>query len=448
MKSVRDFATYVSISAGMALAASSFTMLAVLFGTAPPMMALLAIPVAGLLSIVVAGSIGSLASMYPSAPGIAVYLGKAFGSRVSLLVGLLYVSILACLAGGESFVFASIVQKVAPGALSAPVAAAGILALVVLVNLCGLELPMRFQIWTTIALIVVVLAMSFLPLLSAAPRNLVVAPQAPAEGGLTTAITAVGMGIFLFLGFEWVTPLGRAPKHYEKLVPLSMPVAILLLTAMYGAFALSLVRQFSRAEIAATAVPQFLLASVIGRPLGPPLALAMCALAMTNTFNAGLMGAARLVYGLSRDGSLPPWCSRIAVRTGAPYAAILLAGGISIAASLAICGLGWTVGAVSYSAALECFVYGALVLAWLKLQRSTERRGTYRSPFPRSVQMAVGIVMPILGVGALFPEPKRWHFTVGFFLVSVTGIALLSLWLHGRRRASAAPSLGVARLES
>lgn len=431
MKAAATFATYVAVGVGMAIAASSFAVLSALCGVVGAKASLLPILIAGVLLLVVAGSIGSLASLYPSAPGMVVYLNKAFGRRASLTLVLLYLSVVACVGGVESYVFARVLEKLAPTWSSPTLAAAAVLITVTIVNLVGLELPERIQNITTTLLIFIILATSVLCLF-AAPLPL--PPLAPASAAGPTLsgsalVTATGMAVFLFLGFEWVVPLGKRPKDYERLLPLSMLVSVIVLVILYGAFAAALARHFSNDQIAATAIPQFLLATVLSSRLGVPLATLVSLLAMVTSFNAGMMGAARLIYALARQGSLPRFCAVISERSGAPAGAILTIGSLAIVAAIVTTRFELSIVMSAYAAAIECVIYGAIMFAWLRLGRTVRDGKLFRSPIPRLIQIAVAALMPLLGIAALLADEQHIRGAIATFCIAVVAITLLTHWL-------------------
>lgn len=435
MKRTLDFGSYVSISAGLALAASSFTMLAALLGLANPTGALLSIPIAGALLTVVAASIGSLASLFPAAPGISVYLGKAFGGSSAIIVVLMYIAVFGCLVGGESYLLSQ-VTAVLGYHLPSNLLAVGALSLVMLGHLLGMEVPLKIQIATTVAVIACVVLLVSFSLFGDSGKTIQWS-LTEATVPKTDLATTIGMGVFLFIGFEWVTPLGRMPKHYRYMVPWAMPVAILLLTVVYTAFGIALLVNFPATVISGSKVPQFLLARVIGSPFGVALAIGMSVFAMINTFNAGLLGSARLVYGLAREGSFPAFLSRISLDTGAPYAAIITTGALALITAVGICQFDLTVVAVSFAAALECFIYAAVMFAWIQLQHKSKGKDIFRSPFPKVVQLLVGCIMPVLGLGALFADQEYAIEALVFFLVSMLVIVGTSFALTSNRRARA-----------
>lgn len=430
MKSAKDFATYVAISVGMAMAGSSFAVLSSLFGSAGASTSLAAILIAGALLLVVASSIGSLASLYPSAPGMVVYLAKAFGSRVSLTLVLLYLSVVACLGGVESFVFARVLDRLVPTWSSPTLAAASVLITVTVVNLCGLELPDKIQKVATTLLITLVITTSVLCLF-VVPTAAVGAVAGFSTAGFsgTALVTTTGMAVFLFLGFEWVVPLGKRPKHYERLMPLAMVASIAVLILLYSVFAAALARHFSTQQIAATAIPQYLLATVLSSRIGVSLATLISFLAMVTCFNAGMMGAARLIYALARQGNLPTWCARISERTGAPIGAILTIGSLAMIASIITTRFNVSIVLSAYAAAIECWIYGAVMFSWLKLGRSVRDNKTFRSPVPRLVQIVIAALMPLLGVAALLSDELRAGAAVTTFVSAIVIIGALTHWL-------------------
>ena len=439
-----EFAMYVSISAGLALAASSFAMLAALFRAADSQTVLCAIPMAGALALVVSWSIGALASRYPSAPGVGAYVGRAFGRRAAIVTVLLYLSLVGCLAGTESFIFAEVMERVLPGSIPGWMGAFGVLSFVLALNFVGLELPLRFQLVTMAVLVISILTLSVAPLWfdAVSPPAHVELPAPPA--GVSAVATTIGMATFLYLGFEWVTPMGRTRKHYERLIPLSMPVAIVLLAFIYWAFAASLARNYGSGSIAATVTPQFLLGSIMASRYGPALAVVACMSAMMTALNASLLGGARLVYAMSREGALPAWLSKISLRTSVPTAAVALMGGIALSSSFFITRYRLTIPAASYAAAVECFIYGALMFAAAKVE-AEEPKPAFRSPAPRWAQVAIGVAMPLLGVGALFGDRETVKPTIAFFAAMVaaaTGFAMLSVPKGERTRRKLESAIG------
>ena len=77
-----EFGEYVATGVGMALACSGYAMVGQLSLVVDGSALLVAVVLAFVLCMVIAGSIGELAGMYPSAPGVRTYLKAAFGEDI------------------------------------------------------------------------------------------------------------------------------------------------------------------------------------------------------------------------------------------------------------------------------------------------------------------------------------------------------------------------------
>jgi amino acid transporter len=422
----KRFFGYVAIATGMAMAASSFSMLAAMFGVVGARGVVAAILVGGALTVVVAAAIGGLASLYPSAPGLATYLKKAFGSRLAMTASILYLSLVVCIIGAEGAALAEVVRPFVPAAV--PVAAGPcVLVAVIACNMLGLELPWRVQMSATVALIVVAMTISVIALLRPAPEMLTAVPE-PGSGHAWSGPFAegIGMSVFLFLGFEWVAPLGRSPDDYRRLLPLSMIVAVVALVVLYSTFALALARNFPSERVAGTLVPAYLVASrTSGRSAGV-LAMLLCLLANVTVYNGSIMGASRLIFALARQGSLPRSWGRVSVQTGTPVVAIAIIGSVSTLGSLALNLTRTASIAAAYAAAVECTMYGALVFAWLRLRGSRVPETGFHPPFPRALLIAVACMMPLVGLAALGGDARHAWSPAVVFVVAVLGAVALT----------------------
>jgi ethanolamine permease len=428
MKGRVETTFYVSVSVGMALATSSFTMVGSLFAIATTPVILTAIALGGLLCAVIALSIGELASMYPSAPGVRTYFKIAFGDRPSLFLVYQYLMFVILIAGLESYVFSEVVHAVFPAA--PPVAVAIVLiAAVSATNMAGLELPRGLQIVMTfvaLALIALSGAIGFghprigaATLMTTATRHDVL---------LLPALT--GMCIFLYTGFEWVTPLGLRASAYERKVPASMPTAIGLLFVAYALFALGASMQLAPAAIGQSMMPQVPYFAAVFGATGPLLALLLSLSAVVSTFNAGILGGSQLIFLLSQERKLPAWCGAVWLRTGCPVGAILLLAALAIATSVTVLVFQAQIVAALVGASSMCVIYSAFLVAALRLRKEKpDARRPFASPVAAGVQWTLAAVLLVMAVQTLFSEPGLWVRSSMTALVSVAisfGLALRS----------------------
>jgi ethanolamine permease len=437
---VLEIADYVSISAGMAIASSGYTIMSEMAGVVRGPAYLAAIALAGLVGIAISGSIAELASAYPSAPGARTYFRATLGEYPSLLATFAILMMVFLFAGVESYMLALSVQRFLP--VPPYVLTLASVALIVGINLLGLQLPRLVQLIVGFVLIAGTYGLGALAMWT--PASVAPAAVAAAEplGQVLPICAAAGSALFLFTGFEWVTPLGYGPDAYRRRLPLAMPLALVLLMGMYLLFAAGVQRHLSPEALRATPTPHVALAVHLATARGAALAAGLSLLSTITTFNAGLMGASRLVYALAREGRLPRLISRVSFRTGVPWMAVLVIGIGALAGAALELAFDLQVTAALVAASLYCFVYGAFVWAGYRLR--SRRPGTadgFRNPLPRPLQLALGLGLPLLGVAtALSDAALRGPVCIGLLAV-VLACHLLVRWSQGTGRtpASAVP---------
>jgi amino acid transporter len=420
MKARTEALFYLTVGVGMALATSAFTMVAGLFAFSSASWILLSVVLACGLCVVISLSIGELASMYPSAPGIRTYFKVAFGDKSSLVMTYFYLIFVVLIAGLESFVFSQVVSSIFPS-INPGLTVLFLLALVVCVNLVGLELPRSMQMLTTILAVLLITVSGVLGLIYARVSLAQVFNFSDTMRQATLLPAIVGMSIFLFTGFEWVTPLGLRPKAYERQIPLSMPATVITLCVTYSLFVCGAVSQLPPANIVSTPIPQVAYFSNLYGVSGPYLALALSASAIFSTFNAGIMGGSKLLFMLAREGNLPKWVLTMSARTGSPVGAILLLGSLATFSAFTVLTFRLELVAALLGAFIMCAIYAAFMLTVIKLRKTKpELRRSFRNPVPEVFQWLMVVLLLLLGVFTLLSEPNlRLQLCIG------AGISLL-----------------------
>jgi amino acid transporter len=409
MKKAFELGFYVTFGAGIAFGISSFTVISEMFGVAPSSFWLIvSICLAGLFCMMLSSCIAELASMYPSAPGVRTYLKVALPARTSLFLVYLYLIFMIMVAGIESYLFAQVVRALFPH-LPALAVVLGLLALTVIVNLMGLELPRGVQMFTTTTLILGVLVLGAIgagPALAHLHFNSAIFSGHP----LSQVGGALGSAIYLFIGFEWVTMMGFSAKSYEHRIPMSMPLAILTNIVAYSIFSLGLATQVPVDKITASPIPQLPYFVQMYGTGGTYVALALSILAIISCFNAGVMGGSRLIHALAREGNLPKAWGTMSLRTGAPIGGVLVLGSLAFFGSIIIVSYELEEVAAIVGAAIVCFVYAAFIWAVLHLRKTQPNaRRTFRSPLPAWLHWTLMVIMPVVGILSLVlvPPDKR-----------------------------------------
>jgi len=401
MKKAFELGFYVTFGAGIAFGISSFTILSELFKVANSFWLVVSICLAGLVCMLLSSAIAELASMYPSAPGVRTYLKVALPPRTSLFLVYLYLMFMIMVAGIESYLFALVVRQLFPQ-LPALAVVLTLLALTVIVNLLGLELPRGVQMFTTTALILSVLVLGITGA-STHLGNLHWNAATLTDHPLSQIGDALGSAVYLFIGFEWVTMMGFSAKSYERKIPISMPLAILTNVVAYCIFSLALATRIPVSAVTATAIPQLPYFVQIFGPRGSVVGLALSILAIVSCFNAGVMGGSRLIHALAREGNFPKSWGKISLNTGAPIGGVLALGVMASIASVAIVSFELEEVAAVVGSAIVCCVYAAFMWAVLRLRKThPNARRTFRSPLPIWLNWVLIAVLPMAGVLALF----------------------------------------------
>lgn len=389
----RQFLQSLSVSVGMAFATSCFAMVAGMASAAGALV-LPAIALSALIGLAVAHAIGRLAKRFPSALGIRTYLKAAFGNTASLFFVFLYLLMIGLIAGAESNMYAGIVAQVFPD-LDARLVIAAIFAVVIAMNVSGYEFSKHAQLVMVALMLGGVFALSLYAIAHGdfAPLRATIAAQQ-----FAAAPTAIVSAFFLFVGFEWVTSAQSSSRSAAKQLPWVLLASILLLGCVYLLFSLGAMANLSQAEWASSDKPQMLLAAKLWGTGGTWFMLAMSTCAVLTAFNAGVLGAARLLYALAREGVLPKLLGTTARFSGAPVWAIAATAMLSLLSAQLAHLLHNTYLLGSIAAVIICLCYCALLAASLKLHRQPR-------PTPGQAIEALALLAMAGLLGALLFQP-------------------------------------------
>jgi APA family basic amino acid/polyamine antiporter len=251
------------------------------------------------------------------------------------------------------------------------IAAAGLLIVMGALNYIGIRESARFNNFSSIlealGLVVVVVAVLLL-----SPNFEVDLLEMPAEG-FPGIITAVSVIFFAYIGFENVANLAEEVKDSRRIVPKALLLSLVISTILYVLVAIAAVMEVDPAVLAQSEAPITL---VVSRTLGPyATVLSFIALfATANTVLIFLIASSRMLYGMSKGGSLPGIFSKVGVRR-TPYFSV------AITTAFALLGvLLWDIATVAKLTDLAVFIaYFAVNVALIALVSSAHDR-TFMSP--------------------------------------------------------------------
>lgn len=208
--------------------------------------------------------------------------------------------------------------------------------------------------------------------------------------GFQSILRASTLIFFAYLGFEDIVNLAEESKNPERNMPKALILSVIITAVLYVMVAIATVSLADWQELGTATAP---LAHAASKSLGQNAFLTIAAIALFATANTVLIlliVSSRMVYGMSRDGSLPhilsnlsrretPWIANIVVMTLACLFIIL--GNLGFVAEITNLGTFIIFAAVNLSA------------IWLRYTKPEMNR-----PFKTPITVAKIPLIPFLGL--------------------------------------------------
>ena len=267
------------------------------------------------------GSYAELATRFPVSAGEAAYVRAAFHSRLaSTLTGLLTIAIAVVAsatvvlgAAGYIAQFTDLPQGMIVALVLAAlgaVAAWGILESVLLASL--------FTLIEAGGLIVIIVA----GLHAGLPLNGALSEPPPLTALAGIAYASL-LAFFAFIGFEDLANVVEEAKVPHRDIPRAMVLTLIISTVLYVAVAAIAVAAVPLDTLAASRAPLSLVFSTLAG-ISPATISVIAIVATLNTILAQISMAARVIYGMARQGDLPGFAGRVHPKTATPLNATAL----------------------------------------------------------------------------------------------------------------------------
>ncbi len=310
-------------------------------------------------------SFAELSSRVPQAGGAAAYMRAAFGSTaLAGLVGLAVVlagtiSAAAVLRGGVGYLTGIV-------AIDPVWAIVGLGVLLTMIAVWGVVESLGFAAILTlieVAGLVLVISAGLL----AAPVAPPVFEQSASVAGLSPAIMGIlaasALAFFAFIGFEDMVNLAEETRDPERNVPRAIIIALVLVSVIYAAVAYAATRAVPADVLAASDRP---LALVWQAWTGGSVVFlsAIAVAAALNGVLAQIVMAARVLFGLGREGGMFAVFHHTSERLGTPVLGSVLVGGAVIVSAVLLPVA--TLAEISASVLLAVFVLVNIALLRLK----------------------------------------------------------------------------------
>ena len=368
-------------------------------------------------------SYAELASMYPSSAAEAVYVKHAFNSSfLSYIVGSLTIFAAIVAASAVALGFAGYVSVLynAPIALSAGV-------LIVLLSVLSF-LGISENAWTnTVFTLIEAGGLFFIIYLGMTASIFPTVDYLQSNNGAIGMLTALSLVLFAFVGFEGIANIVEETKNPEKNIPRALILSILLTAGIYTLVAVASLRVLDWKTLSLSQAPLAEIATKVSGLLGERSLAIIALFATTNTVLISLVSGSRILYGMAKQGNMPPAFAKVFRRTGTPWAAVLFIMILSIAFALA--------GDIEIIAEITVFtvviVYALVNISLLRLRfEQPDVKRPFKSPLNVGgvpLFAVLGLAASIIGVSQL----NTYAIIVG---LAVVLFSTLSYVLSGKSR--------------
>jgi amino acid transporter len=282
--------------------------------------------IGGIVALCASLSVAELATMFPRAGGMYVFLREAYGDRVAFMLGWVDLLALPLAQAAIALVFASYLRGFVPlDEIGTRIVAGALIVIVGLVNYRSLRLAAWLQNIGTPAKVLALLLLSVsIFLFGHGGGDLTRAPVVLAPrslGGFGVALTSV---LFAYDGWAQFSGLSGEIRDPGRTLPRVLTGGIALVIIVYLTANAAYLYIMPLADIAASPI---VAADALRRAVGPAAGATVSALVLISTFgaiNSQMMTEPRLFYAMARDGLFFRGLSSVHPRNHTPHRAIAL----------------------------------------------------------------------------------------------------------------------------
>ncbi|MBD1824524.1 amino acid permease [Cyanobacteria bacterium FACHB-DQ100] len=369
-------------------------------------------------------SYAEMGSRFPKSGGVAYFVHRAFRTNwLSTLVGWLMFCTCVISMATISRAFAGYVIAIAPG-LPDWLIILALFAGLTFVNFRGMKESSALNVVCTTlevsGLIIVILVTS--AFLLGGNSTAAISATAQPSIGWSAVIQGAALAFYAFIGFEDLVNVAEEAKNPERDVPRAIVIALSIAGVVYILVSWLSVQVLDPAALAASKAP---LLDVVRRaqPNFPPVIFTViAAFAVLNTALLNFVTASRLIYGMSREGLLPAWFSRLHPERSTPYRTFLVI--VPMAIALAVSGTIQLLAGATATLILVMFCLVNVSLLVIK-RRDPQTRG-FRVP------IVVPVLALLLNLGLIaFASNESRGLGLAFMAVGVLLIVLRDVFMRG-----------------
>jgi len=313
-----------SIATGAMISSGLFVLPALAFTVAGPGV-IFSYLIAGIITIPTMLSKSELATAMPRAGGTYYFVDRSLGPLAGTLSGLaawFSLSVKTAFAFVGLGIFMEFLSPDINGRLFAMISC----VIFTGINLRGAGHAGKAQIVLVAGLLISLALFTGFGLTSISPIRF--RPFAP--NGFNGILEGAALVFVAFGGLTKVTSVSEEVKQPGRDIPVSMSLALVVVTLFYFAATLICVGVLDPSVLSSTGMPISEAAKVIAGRTGLTVMSIAAVLAFLSTANAGILASSRFPFAMSRDDLLPAGLSRISRKKGVPWVSLILTGVIII----------------------------------------------------------------------------------------------------------------------
>ena len=289
------------IAAGAMISSGLFVLPAIAFAKTGPAV-VLSYMIAGILVIPTLFAKAELLTAMPKAGGDYFYISRSMGAASGFLGGLSNWFSLSCKSAFALVGIGAFITILYPNAteMQMDVISALFCVIFTVVNLKGVELAAKYQIWLVSFLIAVCMAYILWGV-----------TEGFWDGGFPVIFSTAGLVFVSFGGLTKVASIAEEVKNPTRNIPLGMFLAWAAVMALYVAAIFVTVGVLDADSLSKTLTPLSVGAGAFSGKTGAALLAFGAILAFVSTANAGIMTASRAPMAMSADRLLPQFFSKL-----------------------------------------------------------------------------------------------------------------------------------------
>jgi APA family basic amino acid/polyamine antiporter len=371
-------------------------------------------------------SYAELSTMFPHAAAEYVFIDKAYGNKflaflISWLIVFAGIVSIATVALGFSGYFVNLVGKffVLPIAENTFIilTALALIAILSFVNFLGIKESSRLNIVLTVIevlglLIVIVLGLGHFGRVN----------YFEVQNGIKGVLSATTLVFFAYLGFEDIANIAEETKNPKKNISKAFIYAILFTTLIYVLVAISAVSLANWQDLASSPAPLALAASKVMGEFSYIIISFAALFATLGTVLCLLVMISRMIYGMSKERSLPWQLSLVDRKTRTPWTAVIATMLFSF-----IFVLPSKIEIVARMASLVSFITFAIVnlsLIWMRFTLPKMKR-----PFKTPINIGNFPVLAFLGMVCCSLMVFQFDFTLIMFGIGIMALGTVSYFV-------------------